>query len=177
MPSLAPKARGATLYQCCLRFGSAITVLLCVALLQQGAAEEAGPGLVLDVKVDQAVYRVGAAVDIILEFSNRSPRLITLNVDYNSSGACYLRVHTISPSGIELTPKLVHHGHRERGLTLPPGRVHRERVNLANWVTLNEPGAYRVSITYVNRWPGSPPDTFWTGETRSHEVRLHLITQ
>lgn len=174
---LVPKARGEGPSLRYILIGSALVGLVCGVLLGHGAAQEAGLSLVLRVGPDQTIYRVGEAVDIVLEFSNRTPRPITLNVDYNSSGACYLRVHTISPSGIELTPKLVHHGYRERGATLPPGGVHRDRLNLADWVTLNEPGVYRVSITYVNRWPGSPPDMFWTGEIRSPEVRLRLMPQ
>jgi hypothetical protein len=175
-PYLAPKRSGVRPSRRSIRTISALAGLVCVALLGRGAAQEAGPGLVLAVKAEKAVYRVGTAVNIVLEFSNRSPRRLMLNVDYNSGGVCYLRIHAISPSGIELTPKLVQHGHRERGVTLRPGGVHQERLDLASWVTLNEPGDYRVSIAYVNRWPGSPPDTFWTGETRSPEVKLHLIT-
>ncbi len=161
---------------------------LCVLLVRAPqAANEAGPFAPGPVEVElifkDEKVRLGREIVAYIEFRNRAPDAIVLNVALYTFGDCGLTFETKGPSGRLISQNRVFPGRRlspygpQDFRKIEPGRSYRLEIHIDDWVDLTEVGLYSFRVAYWNRysgrWFGEP---VWVGTTStSAATTIHAV--
>lgn len=166
-----------------VRRGSRLILPLALLLLAAAGSStgESPAALQLDVTFKEQSFPLPGPVPVSVEFENRSPETVVINIAFGFLEQSMLDVQIVAPSGRTLRRGIVPQGNR------PPGLVPRDfrkipaeekvglEIDLAEWFELTEGGTYTVEVEYSSIYKGEQLGMgVWTGRMKSPARTLQL---